>query len=85
MNNNVLDINSKNFSKQISSMKFEEIYNLLSKFMDLNYNNYIKSIISLETGIDDINTLENLYDSYMKNDHYSLINDDLIQLIKAKL
>ncbi len=83
MDNNILNIYSEDFSEQISSMNFEEIYTILSKIIDLNYNNYIKSIISLETGIDDIPTLENLYDTYMKNDHCSLINDDLIQLIKS--
>lgn len=42
--------------------------------MDNNYEGFIKGIISIEKGVDDLELLDNMYQEYMKSE-FNLIND----------
>lgn len=63
-------------------MNFENIKSLLEKISNENYKDYIKSIISIETNINDEEKLDKIYDQYMDNDNIFLLNDELNKIIK---
>lgn len=57
--------------------KFQETKEQLQKFMDNDYENFVKSLISIETNICDFQVLTNIYENFMKDDNIaSLINDN---------
>ncbi len=60
-------------------------YNLVKKaireLMNDNYENYVKAIISLEMGIDDIDILDKVYCDFMDDDDEKLINDNFYYII----
>ena len=63
-------------------MNFENIKSLLEKISNENYKDYIKSIISIETNINDEEKLDKIYDQYMDNDNIFLLNEELNKIIK---
>ncbi|WP_291653129.1 ImmA/IrrE family metallo-endopeptidase [Clostridium sp.] len=65
--------------KGLNNDKFELMKNAIEELMKKNYGDFIKSIISIETGIEDINLLDNIYEKYMDND-FKLINDKFEEL-----
>ena len=46
----------------------------IQEMMDTDYCSFIKALISIETGETNIDELQDLYDSYMKNDDVTLLN-----------
>lgn len=57
----------------------------LRKLMKTNYEGFVKALITLETGIDNENLLNELYEKYMSNDDIGLINDYFLKEIACKL
>lgn len=57
----------------------------LRKLMETNYEGFVKALITLETGIDNENLLNELYEKYMSNDDIGLINDYFLKGIACKL
>ena len=55
---------------------FNEIKQELEKLKDENYKNYIKAILSIELNIEQEEILDDLYNEYMENDDFKLINDN---------
>lgn len=49
--------------------------------IDKNCEFFIKSLISKETGIDNLDALDEIYKLYMNNDNVKLLSDDLIRFI----
>lgn len=49
--------------------------------IDKNREFFIKSLISKETGIDNLDSLDEIYKLYMNNDNVKLLSDDLIRFI----
>lgn len=47
----------------------------IQEMMDTDYCSFIKALISIETGETNIDELQDLYDSYMKNDDITLVNE----------
>lgn len=76
------DLTTNNFSRftQINATKDAEIQSVSSMKETLlslsneSYENYIKALISVETGVDDLQTLDNLYENYMDTDHQGLLD-----------
>ena len=60
-------------------MEFKVIKENIKNLMDRNYENFIKGIISIEMGIEDLDLLDNIYAKYMDND-FNLINDKFEEL-----
>ena len=55
---------------------FKEVKQELEKLKDENYKNYIKAILSIELNIEQEELLDDLYNEYMDNDNFKLINDN---------
>ena len=55
---------------------FKEIKIELEKLKEDNYRNYIKAILSIELNIKQEEILDYLYDKYMDNDNFNLLNDE---------
>lgn len=55
---------------------YKEIKQELEKLKDENYRNYIKAILSIELSIEKEEILDDLYDKYMDNDEFKLLNDN---------
>jgi hypothetical protein cdifQCD-6_17151 len=55
---------------------FKEVKQELEKLKDENYKNYIKAILSIELNIEQEELLDDLYNEYMENDDFKLINDN---------
>jgi hypothetical protein cdifQCD-6_17151 len=55
---------------------FKEVKQELEKLKDENYKNYIKAILSIELNIEQEEILDYLYNEYMENDDFKLINDN---------
>lgn len=64
---------------EIRDMEFKAIKENIKNLMDRNYENFIKGIISIEMGIEDLDLLDNIYAKYMDND-FNLINDKFEEL-----
>ena len=47
----------------------------IQEMMDTDYGSFIKALISVETGENNIDELKVLYDSYMENDDVTLVNE----------
>lgn len=62
-------------------MNFNEMKNNLEKMANDNYETFIKALISFEKGIEDKKLLDEVYDRYMNNDGYTLLNDDIDKTI----
>lgn len=55
---------------------FKEIKIELEKLKEDDYRNYIKAILSIELNIEQEEILDYLYDKYMDNDNFNLLNDE---------
>lgn len=64
---------------------FKDVYNIFElermrgKLLDLentSYENYIKAMISIELGINNLDALEHMYEQYMSNDSQTLLSLD---------
>ncbi|HAP5855321.1 TPA: hypothetical protein IU341_000491 [Enterococcus faecalis] len=47
---------------------FRKMKDLLSDLMDNNYENFVKAVVSIESGIENEEALQNAYDNYMNDD-----------------
>lgn len=54
---------------------FEETKEELSRMMNDNYRDFVKSLISIERNIKDEDTLDKVYDKYMNADYMNLTNE----------
>ena len=54
---------------------YEDIKDNINDMINSNYQDFVKALISIEKGIADEDTLEELYDRFMDNDGVNLIND----------
>ena len=54
---------------------------LLSDLMDNNYENFVKAMVSIESGIENEETLQNAYDNYLNDDVMGLIDDNFAKYL----
>ena len=59
------------------SSVFMEMKQKISDMMESHYKEFIKALISIETGIENEQDLEDLYTYYMRTDSISLLSSDL--------
>ncbi len=64
-------------------MTYKTMKKIIKKLSTEDYENFIKAIIWLERGVDDMKTLDVVYSNYMENDSVSLINDTFDDMIES--
>ncbi|HHT7734555.1 TPA: single-stranded DNA-binding protein [Streptococcus suis] len=65
-------------------MNYEEVKNTISQLLDSNYEDVIKSVISIEKGIEDKDVLDQVYSAFMKDDSMTgLLHSDFDAMIEA--
>lgn len=57
-------------------VELEEVKEKIEKLMKENYGDFIRAIISIEKGIDDLDLLDKVYEDYMESD-YTLLNNEI--------
>ena len=62
---------------------FEDAKNTISKMIYSNYENYVKAVISLEKGIDDIDVLDKVFGEFMEDDDMTLLDAKIDSLIEV--
>ncbi len=74
--------------KNISNMQnnsFENMRETLSFLAEYNHNDFIKGIVSLETGINNEVVLESAYNHYMSDSSMGLIDENFLNFIEEGL
>lgn len=84
-NENEIDIIGESDDWKLTDRDYEEVSfkvmkNNIEELMKENYDDFIKAIISIETGIEELDILDNVFENYM-NDDISFINDKFENLI----
>lgn len=69
------DINQTSLTEP--SSVFMEMKQKISDMMESHYKEFIQALISIETGIENQQDLEDLYTYYMRTDAVSLLSSDL--------
>lgn len=64
-------------------VKENGMQNKLEKYANENYEGFIKDLISLEKGIKDQDTLNQIYSEYMKQDDMQILSKELDDLIES--
>ena len=62
---------------------FEDAKKTISNMIYSNYENYVKAVISLEKGIDDIDVLDKVFGEFMDDDDMTLLDDKIDSLIEV--
>ena len=73
--------NHGNYSDSYPQKKDSQIIDTINKMIDEDYEGFVKALITIETGIDNPDLLDELYDRFMHNDGVNLINDYFDELI----
>ena len=60
--------------RDLDSVSFNVMKNAIEELMKENYGEFVRAMISIETGIEDLDLLDNIYEKYMDSD-FKLIND----------
>lgn len=74
-----LDLESDDWrlsEKELAEVEFRVMKNSIEELMQNNYEDFIKAIISIEKGVDDLEVLDNVYQEYMDKD-CNLLNDEI--------
>ncbi len=56
-------------------MTTDDMKKTIEKLQKENYREFVKALISIETDIDDEKKLDSLYDCYMSDDTWYLLDD----------
>ena len=62
------------YDKSLYGIKEQEIMKDIEELIKENYGEFVRAMISIETGIEDLDLLDNIYEKYMDSD-FKLIND----------
>lgn len=65
--------------RDLDDMSFNLMKYNIEKLMNENYGDFVRAIISIEKGVDDLDLLDKIYDEYMDRD-FNLINDNFEDL-----
>ena len=61
-------------NRNLEEISFKIIKNNIEELIKENYGEFVRAMISIETGIEDLDLLDNIYEKYMDSD-FKLIND----------
>ncbi|SPY59305.1 Uncharacterised protein [Peptoniphilus harei] len=65
----------------MENTNFESMKNTIDFLAEYNHKEFVKGIISLETGVENENVLNNAYDNYMNDSVMGLIDEKFIEYI----
>ena len=60
--------------RDLDNVSFNVMKNTIEELMKENYGDFVRAIISIESGIEDLDILDNIHEKYMDSD-FKLIND----------
>lgn len=63
-------------------MDYKTMRDRIENMVNANHRDFVKTIISIEKGIDDESVLDKLYDAYMDNDSLDLLNGEFDCMIE---
>ena len=64
-------------------MDYKAMRNRIEDMVNDNHREYVKTVISIEKGINDVRALDKLYDAYMDNDSLNLLNEEFDYMIET--
>ncbi len=70
--------------RDYEEVSFKVMKNNIEELMKENYDDFVKAVISIETGIEDLDILDSVFDKYM-NDDMNFINDKFEGLISENI
>lgn len=62
-------------------MNYKEIRKEVENMINNNYSDFVKAVVSVELGINDVKGLDLIYDKYMENDSAGLLNENFDYII----
>lgn len=88
-NENEIDVLGESDDWKLTDRDYEEVSfkvmkNNIEELMKENYDDFVKAVISIETGIEDLDILDSVFDKYM-NDDMNFINDKFEGLISENI
>ena len=63
-------------------MDYKAMRDRIEDMANNNHRDFVKAIISIEKGIDDESVLDKLYNAYMDNDSFDLLNEEFDHMIE---
>src|SRR5699024_9320143 len=69
------------YSDSYPQKKNSQIVDSINKMINDDYEGFVKALITIENGVEDLDLLDDLYGKFMNNDGVSLINDYFDELI----
>ena len=72
-----------NSQKGAKNMDYKAMRARIDDIVNDNHRDFVKAMISIEKGINDESTLDQIYDAYMDNDSLNLLHDEFDYLIEA--
>lgn len=66
----------------IKNKDFATMKDTISSLSDMYHKDFVKSVVSIETGLDDDLLLDDLYDTYLRSDDMKLVSDEIYDLAK---
>ena len=64
-------------------MDYKTLRERIEDMVNDNHREYVKTVISIEKGINDERALDKLYDAYMDNDSLNLLNEEFDYMIET--
>lgn len=64
-------------------MEYKDVRNSLEEISKENYREFIKALIGCEKGIEDENSLDEIYDEYMDNDAITLLSEEFDYIVEG--
>lgn len=58
---------------------FNEVKEIITNLSENDYENFVKALIHLETGIEDMEMLSQKYQFYLKNDDITLLSTEFLE------
>lgn len=65
-------------------MTTDDMKKTIEKLQKENYREFVKALVSIETGINDEKKLDKLYDCYMSDDIWYLLDDRFYCIINQQ-
>ena len=63
-------------------MDYKVMRDRIEDMVNDNHRDFVKAIISIEKGVNDESVLDKLYDAYMDNDGFDLLNGEFDYMIE---
>lgn len=62
-------------------MNFKDMKNTINEIINNNYEDFVKTLISIEKGVNNKEALDSLYEQFMENDGMNLLHEEFDYMI----